>query len=46
MVLTNVTIAEDWIKESSEKRTDMIQMSVLAKTVSEIAREKFPDCIM
>ena len=44
LVLTDVPTAEDWIKESSEKLTDIVQRSILAKTVSEIAREKFPDC--
>lgn len=44
LVLTDVPSAEDWNKESSAKLTDMVQRSLLAKVVSEIAREKFPDC--
>lgn len=44
LVLTDVPTAEDWVKQGSEKLTDIVQRSILAKAVSEIAHEKFPDC--
>jgi len=44
LVVNDVPTTEDWIKEGSEKLTDIVQRSILAKTVSEIAKEKFPNC--
>lgn len=44
LVLTDVPTSEDWVKQDSEKLTDIVQRSILAKTVSEIAQEKFSEC--
>lgn len=44
LVVTDVLTTEEWIKKESKELTEMMERSVLAKMVSEIAGEKFPDC--
>ena len=44
LVVTDVPTVEEWTKYDSEKLTDFVERSILAKMVSEIAKEKFPDC--
>jgi len=44
LVVTDVPTVEEWIKYDSERLTDFVKRSVLAKIVSEIAKEKFPEC--
>lgn len=44
LVVTDVPTVEEWVKYDSEKLTDFVKRSVLAKMVSEIAKENFPDC--
>ncbi|MEM2111628.1 MAG: aminopeptidase [Candidatus Bathyarchaeia archaeon] len=44
IVVTDVPTLDEWMKQNSEKLADMVQRSLLAKVMSEIAREKFPDC--
>ncbi len=46
LVLTDVPTAEEWEKQDSERLNAMVRRAVLAKTVSEIAAKKFPDCIV
>ncbi|MBS7615620.1 aminopeptidase [Candidatus Bathyarchaeota archaeon] len=43
VVVTDVPTAEEWKTKDSEKLTEAITRSLLAKMVSEIAAEKFPD---
>lgn len=44
LVVTDSPTIEEWKTKNSEKLTDAVRRSVLAKMVSEIASEKFPDC--
>lgn len=44
LVVTDVPTMDDWKKKSLKQLTDLIQRTLLAKTVSEIARESFLDC--
>ena len=44
LVVTDVPTMDDWTKKSLKQLTDFIQRALLAKTVSEIAREGFLDC--
>jgi len=44
LVVTDAPTVEEWMKYDSEKLTDFVERSVLAKMVYEIAKEKFPDC--
>jgi len=44
LVVTDVPTVEEWMKYDSEKLADFVERSMLAKMVSEIAKEKFPDC--
>lgn len=44
LVVTDAPTVEEWIKHESEKLTEFVKRSVLAKMVSEIAKEKFPEC--
>ncbi|MEM2915101.1 MAG: hypothetical protein QXH91_06865, partial [Candidatus Bathyarchaeia archaeon] len=44
IVVTDVPTLDEWMKQNSEKLTDMVQRSLLAKVMSEIAREKLSDC--
>ena len=44
LVVTDMPRAEDWIKMDVERLTDFVRRSTLAKVVSEIAKESFPDC--
>ena len=44
LVVTDSPTVEEWMKYDSEKLSDFVERSVLAKMVYEIAREKFPDC--
>jgi len=43
LVVTDVPTMDDWRKKTSEQLTDIVQRTVLAKTVSEIASENFPE---
>jgi len=43
LVVTDSPTIEEWRTKSSEKLTDAVRRSVLAKMVSEIAAEKFPE---
>jgi leucyl aminopeptidase (aminopeptidase T) len=44
LVVTDVPTAEEWKSKDSAKLTEAVERSLLAKNVSEIASEKFPDC--
>jgi len=44
LVVTDLPTQEEWEKLNSEKLTDALRRSLLAKIVSEIAVEKFPNC--
>jgi len=44
LVVTDAPTVEEWMKYDSEKLTDFVKRSVLAKMVSEIAKDNFPDC--
>ena len=44
LIVTDLPTQEEWEKLNSEKLTDALRRSLLAKIVSEIAREKFPNC--
>jgi leucyl aminopeptidase (aminopeptidase T) len=44
LVVTDISTAEEWKSKDSTKLTEALERSLLAKTVSEIASEKFPDC--
>lgn len=43
LVVTDSPTIEEWTIKNSEKLTDAVRRAVLAKTVSEIAAEKFPE---
>lgn len=43
LVVTDVPTTQEWIKKESNELGEMIERSLLAKMVSEIAYEKFPD---
>ena len=43
LVVTDVPTIEEWTKYDSEKLRDFAERSILAKIVSEIAKEKFSD---
>src|SRR5208337_2887200 len=42
LVITDVATAEEWKTKTSAKLMEMMDRSILAKMVSEIAAEKFP----
>ena len=44
LVVTDFPTQKEWEKLNSEKLTDVLRRSLLAKIVSEIAVEKFPNC--
>jgi len=44
LVVTDTPTAEEWKTKDSAKLTETVDRSLLAKAVSEIASEKFPDC--
>ncbi|MBE0512641.1 aminopeptidase [Candidatus Bathyarchaeota archaeon] len=44
LIVTDLPTQEEWEKLNSEKLTDALRRSLLAKIVSEIARKKFPNC--
>jgi len=44
LVVTDVPTMDDWKKKTTEQLTDLVQRTLLAKTVSEIAAESFPNC--
>jgi len=44
LVVTDIPTADEWKSKDSVKLTEAVERSLLAKTVSEIASEKFPDC--
>jgi len=44
LVVTDVPTMDDWKKKTIEGLTDSVQRTLLAKAVSEIARESFPEC--
>ena len=44
LIVTDVPTIKEWINYDSEKLIDFVKRSVLAKMVSEIAKENFPDC--
>ena len=44
LIVTDSPTVEEWLKYDSEKLTDFVERSVLAKMVYEIAKEKLPDC--
>jgi len=44
LVVTDVLTTEEWIKKESKELAEMVERSLLAKMVSEVASEKFPDC--
>lgn len=44
VVVTDVPTTEEWIKKESKQLAEIVKRSLLARMVSEIAAEKFPDC--
>jgi leucyl aminopeptidase (aminopeptidase T) len=44
LVVTDIPTAEEWKTKESAKLTEALDRALLAKAVSEIALEKFPDC--
>jgi len=44
LIVTDLPTQEEWKKLNSEKLTDALRRSLLAKIVSEITVEKFPNC--
>ena len=44
LVVTDIPTVAEWESKDSAKLTEALERSLLAKTVSEIAGEKFPDC--
>ena len=44
LVVTDVPTVDDWRKKTIEQLTDFVQRTLLAKAVSEIAAEGFPEC--
>jgi len=44
LVVTDVPTMDDWKKKTTEQLTDHVQRTLLAKAVSEIAAESFPEC--
>lgn len=44
LIVTDLLTKKEWEKLNSEKLTDALRRSLLAKIVSEIARKKFPKC--
>lgn len=44
LVVTDVPTTEEWKTKDSAKLTEAMERSLLAKNVSEIAQEKFPNC--
>jgi len=44
LVVTDIPTAEEWKTKDSGKLTEATERCLLAKAVSEIASEKFPDC--
>ncbi len=44
LVVTDVPTTEEWVKKESKELAEMMERSLLAKMVSEIAGEKFPAC--
>ena len=45
LVVTDVPTMDDW-KKTTEQLTDFVQRTLLAKAVSEIASESFPECLV
>jgi len=44
VVVTDIPTLEEWIRKQSGELAEMVERSFLAKIVSEISRENFPDC--
>lgn len=44
VVVTDVPTTEEWVKKETKQLAEMMERSLLAKMVSEIAGEKFPGC--
>lgn len=44
LVVTDVPTMDDWGKKTTEQLTDHVERTLLAKAVSEIAAESFPEC--
>jgi len=44
LVITDVTTTAQWVEKESKQLAEMTKRSLLAKMVSEIAAQKFPDC--
>ena len=44
LIVTDAPTRKEWEKMNSKEIADMLRRSLLAKIVSEIAYEKFPDC--
>jgi len=44
LVVTDVPTTEEWVKKGSKELAEIVERSLLAKMVSEIAGEKFPEC--
>jgi len=44
VVVTDFPTAEEWKTKNSVKLAEAVERSLLAKTVSEITKEKFPEC--
>ena len=43
LIVTDIPTAEEWKTKETEKLTEAVERSLLARTVAEIAKEKFPD---
>jgi len=44
LVVTDIPTMDDWRKKTTEQLADLVQRTLLAKAVSEIAAESFPEC--
>ncbi len=44
LVITDTTTTEEWVEKESKELAEMTERSLLARVVSEIAAQEFPDC--
>ena len=44
LVVTDVPTMDEWREKTTEQLADFVQRTLLAKAVSQIASERFPDC--
>jgi len=44
LVITDVPTVEEWLKYDSGRLTEFVERSILAKIVSEVVKDSFPNC--